>query len=110
MRIKKNKKGIKIEQGGERFNFHKLKCTNPFFQQTLKGQKNWELRKNDRNYQIGDWIILQEHAPESDEFSGNFIAGQIVNILQDSEGLKKGYCILYIHYYKDINIIIGENN
>ena len=35
---------------------HELKCEAPYFQAILDGIKNFELRLNDRGFQVGDKI------------------------------------------------------
>jgi hypothetical protein len=48
-----------------RIKIHKFK-TDPFvFEPVFRNQKNFEIRFNDRNYHVGDRLILQET-----EFSG----------------------------------------
>jgi len=39
---------------------HELKCNNPYFSDVWIGKKKFETRFNDRNFQIGDFIILNE--------------------------------------------------
>lgn len=42
---------------------HKLKCWPEFFIVVQSGRKNFEIRKNDRDYKVGDELILSEWAP-----------------------------------------------
>ncbi|AND75543.1 ASCH domain protein [Nostoc phage N1] len=39
---------------------HELKTLNPWFTDVLQGRKNFELRRGDRAFQIGDLIVLRE--------------------------------------------------
>lgn len=39
---------------------HELKIESKYFTDILKGIKKFEIRKNDRNYQVGDYLILKE--------------------------------------------------
>ena len=43
---------------------HYLKCWPVYFGLVLSGAKQFELRKNDRNYQVGDVLILCEYDPD----------------------------------------------
>ena len=43
---------------------HELKCRPEFFARIASGQKNFEIRRNDRDFQVGDVLILKEHDPE----------------------------------------------
>lgn len=39
---------------------HELKCYSEYFSRIQSGQKTFEIRKNDRDYQVGDILILTE--------------------------------------------------
>jgi uncharacterized protein YqfB (UPF0267 family) len=43
---------------------HELKCHPKFMQRIASGEKTFEIRKNDRDYQVGDRLILREYDPE----------------------------------------------
>ena len=65
----------------------------------MSGMKSFELRKNDRDFQLGDLIIFQECHPMVEQFTP--IISQpfrIIYILKDvpQYGLKNGYAILGI--------------
>lgn len=42
---------------------HDLKTWPKYYEQVVSGLKPFELRKNDRNYQPGDYLILREWEP-----------------------------------------------
>ena len=42
---------------------HKLKTWPWFFQATIEGRKLFELRRNDREFRVGDFVELVEYAP-----------------------------------------------
>lgn len=46
---------------GERV--HELKAWPQFFERLVDGSKPFEIRRNDRNYQVGDKLRLQEFVP-----------------------------------------------
>lgn len=84
---------------------HELKILPEYFEAVKKGIKNFELRKDDRDYQVGDMITLKEYTKDG-VYTGRGIANlKIEYILRDCPdyGLKKGYCILgftdYYSYY-----------
>jgi len=37
---------------------HKIKIEEAYFERVLSGQKRFEIRLNDRDYQVGDWVYL----------------------------------------------------
>jgi Domain of unknown function (DUF3850) len=42
---------------------HELKTWPEFFDRLIDGSKNFEIRKNDRGYRVGDRLRLQEFVP-----------------------------------------------
>ena len=74
---------------------NELKIQPKYFTEVLYKRKNFELRKDDRNYQVGDLITLREY--ENGTYTGREIKNLPINfILRDCPeyGLKEGYCIL----------------
>lgn len=43
---------------------HELKIWPDFFQAVLNGKMKFQLRRNDRDYQVGDQLLLKEWNPE----------------------------------------------
>lgn len=58
---------------------HEVKILPEYFRQVFvrpgEGTKRFELRKDDRNYQIGDSVTLREWIPE-EGYTGNEIYGR----------------------------------
>lgn len=73
---------------------HQLKTMTPFFEEVMAGTKTFELRKNDRDFRVGDILILKEYLPETKVFSGMEVRRQITYILSSFTGLEAGYVIL----------------
>mgnify|MGYP000030543604 FL=1 len=71
---------------------HRLKLAKMFFDAVDTGKKSFELRKNDRNYQIGD--ILELHEMSDGEETGRVTEKQVIYIIEGFKGLEEGYCIL----------------
>lgn len=71
-----------------------LKCENPYFSQIWNGEKNFEVRKNDHDYQKGQMIRLNEYNRHTDKFSGRSILIYIRNILPGGQfGIDKDHCV-----------------
>lgn len=73
---------------------HDVKLAAMFYGDTVSGRKPFELRKNDRNYRVGE--ILHEHECIDGEETGRVIVADIIYVLEDYTGLEDGYCILGI--------------
>lgn len=44
---------------------HELKCYPEFFNKIKTGEKNFEIRLNDRDFMAGDHVYLEEFIPDS---------------------------------------------
>lgn len=74
---------------------HYLKTVNPYFRAIESGNKTFEVRFNDRNYQVGDVLHLQEFSQPND-YSGRVIDAEVTYLLDDPAFCKDGYVILGI--------------
>ena len=73
---------------------HYLKLATTYYNDIITRKKTFELRKNDRNYRVGD--VLEMHEFASGKATGNVIRCVVKYMLEDYEGLQEGYCILGI--------------
>lgn len=71
---------------------HKVKISSQFFPAAKNGSKPFELRINDRDYQVGDMLEQEEY--KDGERTGEKIYQEIIYVLEDYKGLEPGYCIL----------------
>ena len=70
------------------FKIHELKTIQPYFDFVNTSIKRFEVRKNDRNFQEGDFLLLKEYTPKSDTYSGKEILCRVLYILD--KGKKTG--------------------
>ncbi|HDV7145166.1 TPA: DUF3850 domain-containing protein [Yersinia enterocolitica] len=61
---------------------HQLKILPEYFQAVIEGRKKAELRTNDRNFKVGDYLLLAEWDGGIDEYSGRKIVVEISDITQ----------------------------
>ena len=81
---------------------HKLKTEPTYFSAVLRGDKTFEIRKNDRNFRLNDEVLLEEFIPKNyyeddkeEEYSGKIIHRRISYVLTGGKfGLENGYVIL----------------
>lgn len=74
---------------------HNLKILPQYFKAVIDGIKKFELRKNDRDYQVGDCIFLNEF--DGTNYTGNSLPVMITYILKGGQyGLEEEYAILSI--------------
>ena len=79
---------------------HDLKVWPEFFQAIEDGIKTFEIRKNDRDYQVGDTLRLREYSPGPDEYTGRERRELVVYMIAGDDpmgfafGLRDGFvCI-----------------
>jgi len=72
---------------------HELKTWPQYFMPVWQGLKSFEIRYNDRNYQVGDSLILKEWNVVTG-YSGREIHKRITYILGLSGWPKVGYIIM----------------
>lgn len=74
---------------------HELKIKSEYFMDVALGFKLAEIRYNDRNYKVGDFLVLHEINEHGDR-TGNQCSAIISHILDDAEYLRDGYVMLSI--------------
>jgi len=74
---------------------HSIKIESPYFRAVLNKYKTFEIRKNDRNYQVEDVLYMYE-SYEGTVINTTPIKRKIVYITDFPKGLKKGYVVLGI--------------
>lgn len=82
--------------------YHRLKILPQYFEEVWDGKKTFELRKDDRNYAVGDTLALCEY--KDGKFTGSEIQVTVTHILRNCKeyGLADGYCILSIKRHFDL--------
>jgi len=75
---------------------HELKTWKKFFQDVVDGTKTFEVRKDDREFKVGDDLFLREFDPETLEYTGDAIHKLVTYKLthDDFAGVAEGYCVL----------------
>jgi len=73
---------------------HNLKTETEYYQAIERGDKKFELRKNDRNFQVYDILYLEETV--EGKYTGRKLGPlEIQYILEGGKyGLPEGYCIM----------------
>jgi hypothetical protein len=75
---------------------HDLKCWIDPFEAIIDGKKKFEFRLNDRNYEVGDELHLNEWDPIRKKHTGRSTYQEVTYILRNGFGLPEGYCIMSI--------------
>lgn len=76
---------------------HYLKTWPVYYGRCVSGQKPFEVRKNDRDFQTGDILVLQEYDPEEDVFTGQETHFEVTYVLHGGQfGVEPGFCVMGI--------------
>lgn len=77
---------------------HELKCWPEYFEELAARNKMFELRKNDRDFKVGETLLIKEWNPKTESYTGRFGRFVITYVLKDAEqfGLMEGFAILGI--------------
>lgn len=74
--------------------YHDLKTWDEFWSDLESGAKTFEIRKDDRNFQVGDILIQKKFNPRTKTFSGEILNFEIT--YKTTFKQNKGYCVLGI--------------
>lgn len=74
---------------------HELKTWPVYFEAIVRGDKNFEARKDDRDFQKGDTLILREWDPAAGEYTGRTARRFISFVLPGGQlGVERGFCVM----------------
>lgn len=75
---------------------HSLKVWPSYFTAVIEGRKNFELRRDDRGFSLGDTLLLKEWDPAMEVYTGRHAYREIGYIARDVPGfgLMSGFCIM----------------
>ena len=91
-KLKEQEEAVKTLPSEKEKKVHSVKIGKEFFEDVKNNIKTFELRKNDRNYKVGE--ILELHEYEAGEETGRTCRKLITYMLKEFTGLQDNYCIL----------------
>ena len=95
---------------------HILKIDKEPLELKIQNKKHFEIRKNDRNYQIGDVLCEREYDRKTKTYSDRCVLEKVIDIMSKKVyGIKRGYCVLitlplYSGSYKAIKDFVSFGN
>lgn len=78
----------------DRITIHRLKTWPPYFQEIVTGNKTFDIRVNDRDFNWGDIIQFEEYDPDKKEYTGRFIRKRIGFMIQGLWGIPNDRCVM----------------
>ena len=74
---------------------HELKSWPACFAAVKAGHKPFDVRENDRNFQVGDALVLREFEPESEQYTGQAVTRWVSYVLEGGAfGVQPNWCVL----------------
>ena len=79
---------------------HELKTWPNGFEAIWGGLKRYEMRRDDRGFEVGDRLDLREWIPQTEHYTGRHIVAQVVYVTRagDFPGLQEGFCIMALQH------------
>ena len=93
---------------------HELKTWPVFYKDIISGVKTFEVRVNDRNFQLGDTLFLREYDPDVEDYTGRSFKVRVTYILGDNPFFQlnntviMGIASLADHTEKENKVITAE--
>lgn len=73
---------------------HCLKILPKYFNDVQSGVKTFEIRKNDRDFKVGDYLLLEEYLPDKEKYTGRKVEKKITYITDYAQ--KNNYIVMAI--------------
>jgi len=73
---------------------HELKVLPQYFEPLVKRIKTFEIRKNDRDFRVGDILVLKEFDPETNMYTGRIVERKVTYITNFAQ--QEGYVVMAI--------------
>jgi ASC-1-like (ASCH) protein len=75
---------------------HELKIRPEYFDSVSRGKKSFEIRRGDRQYKLGDILVLREYVEQSQRYTGREVRVAVTYILIESCYVRSGYVVMGI--------------
>ena len=79
---------------------HSVKIEPQHYEAVKNGTKTFEIRKNDRDYRVNDYIALNEY--DNEHYTGRSLLCKITYIISDERFCKEGFVTLAIRIHKEL--------
>ena len=76
---------------------HELKTWSEPFQAIWEGEKQFEFRRNDRDFKVGDVLFLREWNPDTG-YTKRAMITNVTYIMTSGFGVPEGYCIMSLGF------------
>lgn len=77
-------------------NVHDLKSWPEYFRSVSSGSKRFEIRRADRAFADGDYLMLREFDPRLKEYTGERLVVKVRHVFRDFDGIAAEYVLMSI--------------
>ena len=75
---------------------HELRTWPESFQAIVSGKKRYEVRPDDRDFEVGDLLVLREWDPTTKTYSGNAVRAEVTYLTRGQFGVPSGLVVMSI--------------
>jgi len=93
---------IEIKTDERIYRIHQLKTIQPYFNEVVEKRKTFEIRKFDRDFNVGDILLLSEYDPTIGML-GTGVWREVTHMLSDQPYVPEGYVALSM---KEAEIVV----
>ena len=79
---------------------HQLKTWPEYYKEVVNGNKTFEVRKNDRDFKVGDYLALKEFDPDNG-FTKEMCIVRVTYILDKQPFVPEGYVVMGFKMLKE---------
>lgn len=90
---------------------HNLKIAPAYFAEVYSGAKTFEIRKDDRAFNVGDTLCLEEWVDDvgdtaAGHYSGRFILAKVPYIIRNPAFIEPGYCVMSLQINRSWGVLV----
>jgi ParB family chromosome partitioning protein len=100
LREMEDEEKMNLSPGDSGQKIHKIRLASMYYDDVCSGRKNFELRRNDRNYKVGDILEMMEF--KDGKNTGRIVSVLVTYLLENYTGIEDGYCIMGTRVIKEI--------
>lgn len=78
--------------------YHYLRVWEEFFSALESQEKRFEIRVNDRDFNVGDILVLEEWNNKEEKYTGKKLFTRVSYMIQGVFGLPKNLCVMSLKF------------
>jgi hypothetical protein len=87
---------------------HEVKSWPDSFVLVARSEKTFEIRQNDRGYHVGDYLLMHEWDPATEQYTGRAVMARITYLTQGKWGMPANLCAMQVEVVHYQGIALDE--